>query len=82
MTYGQEPLKFLNSTNDHKVGKKEQPDIIFLDLNIPKKDGLEALEEIKPHSLFKKSPLIVITTPQAKLDIQYVGTTVIINLPI
>ena len=39
----------LSSTNDYKVEKKEQPDIILLDLNIPKKDGLEALEEIKSH---------------------------------
>jgi len=62
MTYGEEPLKFLSSTNDHKVGKKEQPDIILLDLNIPKKDGLEALEEIKSHSQFKKIPVIVLTT--------------------
>ena len=49
MRYGEGPLEFLNSTNDHKVGKKEQPDIILLDLNIPKKEGLEALEEIKSH---------------------------------
>ena len=37
MTYGEEPLKLLSSTKYHKVGKKEQPDIILLDLNIPKK---------------------------------------------
>ena len=66
MRYGGEPLKFLISANDHKVGKKEQPDIILLDLNIPKKDGLEAFEEIKSHSQFKNIPVIVLTTSQAK----------------
>jgi hypothetical protein len=37
MRYGEDPLEFLSSTSDHKVGKKIQPDIILLDLNIPKK---------------------------------------------
>ena len=81
MRYGEEPLEFLSSTSDHKVGKKIQPDIILLDLNIPKK-GREALKEIKSHSQSKKIPEIVLTTSQAKFGIQDVGTTIIINLSI
>jgi CheY-like chemotaxis protein len=79
MRYGEEPLEFLSSTSDHKVGKKIQPDIILLDLNIPKK-GREALKEIKSHSQSKKIPEIVLTTSQAKFEIQDVVTTIIINL--
>ena len=40
MTYDEEPLKLLSSTKDHKVEKKEQPDIILLDLYIPKKRAI------------------------------------------
>jgi CheY-like chemotaxis protein len=68
---GEELLDFLNSTDDLEVGKI-RPDIILLDLNMPKKDGREALEEIKSHSKFKNIPVIVLTTSQAKMDIQKV----------
>ena len=37
---------------------------------MPKKDGREALEEIKSNSNFKNIPVIVLTTSQAKIDIQ------------
>ena len=47
---------------------------------MPKKDGREALEEIKSHSQSKKIPEIVLTTSQAKFEIQDVVTTIIINL--
>jgi CheY-like chemotaxis protein len=80
LRYGEETLEFLSSTNDHKVGNKEQPDNILLDLNIPKKDWRGALEELKSHSKFKKIPVIVLTISQAKFEIQNVRTTIIINL--
>jgi len=80
--YGEELLELLSSTNDHKVEKKEQPIIILLDLNMTKKDGREALQEIKSHSQFKKIPVIVLTASQDKFEIQDVKITIIINLPI
>jgi CheY-like chemotaxis protein len=49
---------------------------------MPKKDGREALEEIKSHSQFKNILVIVLTTLQAKFEIKDVGITIIINLPI
>jgi CheY-like chemotaxis protein len=69
---GEELLDFLNATSDLEVGDKQVPDIILLDLNMPKKDGRESLEEIKSHSKFKNIPVIVLTTSQAKMDIQKV----------
>ena len=67
---GEELLNFLYSTSDLGVGEKKRPDIIILDLNMPKKDGREALEEIKSHLNFKNIPVIILTTSQAKIDIQ------------
>ena len=49
---------------------------------MPKKDGREALEEIKSHSQFKKIPVIVLTISQNKFDTHYMGTTIIIYLQI
>ena len=67
---GEELLNFLYSTSDLGVGKKKRPDIILLDLNMPKKDEREALEEIKSHSNFKNILVIILTTSQANIDIR------------
>ncbi|MEK9627780.1 MAG: response regulator [Nitrospinota bacterium] len=67
---GEELLDFLNSTIDPNGIKKEKPDLIFLDLNMPKKDGREVLQEIKSNPKFKFIPVIILTTSQAKVDIQ------------
>lgn len=46
------------------------PDIILLDLNMPRKDGRTALAEIKSHEDFKKIPVIIFTTSNLKDDIE------------
>ena len=46
-----------------------RPDIILLDLNLPKKDGREVLAEIKTDERFKRIPVVVLTTSQADQDI-------------
>lgn len=45
------------------------PGLILLDLNMPKKDGREALQEIKNNPNFRHIPIIVLTTSQAEEDI-------------
>ena len=46
-----------------------RPDLILLDLNLPKKDGREVLEEIKQDDSLKRIPVVVLTTSQAEEDI-------------
>ncbi|MGK7897456.1 MAG: response regulator [Xenococcus sp. (in: cyanobacteria)] len=46
-----------------------RPDLIVLDLNLPKKDGREVLEEIKTDSQLKRIPVIVLTTSSNEDDI-------------
>ena len=55
---GQELIDFLHTT---KTNKTKLPELILLDLNMPKKDGREALNEIKHISEFKKIPVIVLS---------------------
>jgi CheY-like chemotaxis protein len=46
-----------------------RPDIILLDLNLPKKDGRQVLSEIKAEPLLKDIPVVILTTSQADEDI-------------
>lgn len=51
-------------------GAKVLPDIIMLDLNMPKKDGREALKEIRADYTLKHIPIIVFTTSNSEEDIK------------
>lgn len=47
----------------------KNPDLIILDLNLPKKDGREVLAEIKEHETLKMIPVVILTTSQSEEDI-------------
>ncbi len=64
---GVEALAFLR--REGKYAKSPHPDLILLDLNLPKKDGREVLEEIKQDPDLKHIPVVVLTTSQAEQDI-------------
>lgn len=64
---GVEALEVLNRRGKH--GDKVRPDLILLDLNLPKKNGREVLLEIKADDDLKRIPVIVMTTSKAEQDI-------------
>lgn len=64
---GLEAISFLEKEADFT--NVPRPDIILLDLNLPKKDGTEVLSYIKNHPRFKQIPVVVLTTSDATLDI-------------
>jgi len=66
---GQEALDILFSSKE-KSEKSELPDIILLDLKLPKVSGLEVLKEIKTHPETRIIPLIVLTTSNEDRDIR------------
>jgi CheY-like chemotaxis protein len=47
----------------------QHPDLILLDLNLPKKDGREVLREIKEDNVLKNIPVVILTTSGAEKDI-------------
>jgi two-component system, chemotaxis family, response regulator Rcp1 len=56
----------------HKRGQyadRPTPDLILLDLNLPKKDGREVLAEVKKDEAFKRIPVVVLTTSRAEEDV-------------
>jgi CheY-like chemotaxis protein len=64
---GVEALEFLRREGRHAGAAR--PDLILLDLNLPKKDGREVLEEIKADPDLRRIPVVVLTTSQAEQDI-------------
>uniref|UniRef100_UPI000BBC71B2 response regulator n=1 Tax=Calothrix sp. NIES-2100 TaxID=1954172 RepID=UPI000BBC71B2 len=64
---GVEAMAFLRKQD--KYAKVPHPDIVLLDLNLPKKDGREVLAEIKGDANLKRIPVVVLTTSQAEEDI-------------
>jgi len=69
---GNETLEFLSSRLNASNGSSAQlPGMILLDLNMPKKDGREVLQEIKSNPDFRKIPVIVMTTSSAEIDVAH-----------
>jgi CheY-like chemotaxis protein len=64
---GVEALEFLRREGPHKDAPR--PDIILLDLNLPKKDGREVLSVIKNDQQWKHIPVVVLTTSKAEEDV-------------
>jgi two-component system, response regulator len=67
---GEELLDYLLHRGDFTdETNSPRPGLILLDLNMPKKDGREALKEIKSHADLKDIPIVVFTTSKAEEDI-------------
>lgn len=64
---GVEALDFLHQRG--RFAEAVRPDIILLDLNLPRKDGREVLAEVKADPDLKKIPVVVITTSNSEEDI-------------
>ncbi len=64
---GIEALAFLRRQG--KYADAQRPDLILLDLNLPRKDGREVLAEIKADNQLKRIPVVILTTSQAEEDI-------------
>jgi len=67
VTDGEEALAFLR--REGKYADSPRPDLILLDLNLPRKDGREVLLEIKQDPRLKRIPVVILTTSQAEEDI-------------
>ena len=64
---GVEAMAFLRK--EGKYAGKPTPDIILLDLNLPRKDGREVLAEVKTDPTLRMIPVVVLTTSKAEQDV-------------
>lgn len=64
---GVEGMDFLLQRGQYQ--QTVRPDLILLDLNMPKKDGRELLAEIKEHEDLKRIPVVILTTSTSEADV-------------
>ena len=64
---GIEAMAFLERQGAHVNAPR--PDLILLDLNLPKKDGREVLKEIKENAALKSIPVVILTTSSSSEDV-------------
>ena len=64
---GVEALAYLR--REGKYSQTRRPDLILLDLNMPKKDGRDVLSELKTDTELRRIPVVILTTSQADQDI-------------
>jgi chemotaxis family two-component system response regulator Rcp1 len=64
---GEEAMAFLRREGEYAGG--ERPDLVILDLNLPRKDGREVLRDIKGDERLRRIPVIVLTTSGSDLDV-------------
>ena len=64
---GVEAMDFLRQKGEYKNAAR--PDLILLDLNLPRKNGREVLAEIKIDPLLKQIPVVVLTTSRSEADV-------------
>ena len=65
---GDEAMEFLNQRN--RFADAPRPDLILLDLNLPRKNGKEVLAEIKADVDLNKIPVVVLTTSRHESDVR------------
>lgn len=67
---GEELINYLHHKGNYADREKyPMPGLILLDLNMPRKDGREALKEIKGDATLRQIPVVVLTTSQAEEDV-------------
>lgn len=66
---GEQLMDYLYRRNRYEKEDAPRPGLILLDLNMPRKDGREALREIKADPSLRCIPIVVLTTSQAEEDI-------------
>jgi len=64
---GVEAIAYLNGEGEY--ADRPRPDLILLDLNMPRKDGREVLEDIKSDDDLKRIPVVVLTSSEAEEDV-------------
>lgn len=64
---GEEAISFLR--REGKYSDSPRPDLILLDLNLPKKDGTQVLADIKEDPHLRRIPVVILTTSEADRDI-------------
>ena len=67
MSNGEQALRYLLREGEH--AEATRPDLILLDLNLPRVDGREVLARVKAHESLRTIPVVILTTSEAEEDV-------------
>lgn len=67
VTNGVEAIEFLQQEGEY--ADEPRPDLVLLDLNMPKKDGREVMEDMKANPSLRRIPVVVLTSSEAEEDV-------------
>jgi CheY-like chemotaxis protein len=67
VTDGEQALEYLHQTGEYAGAPR--PGLVLLDLNLPRRDGLEVLADLKQDPVLRVIPVVILTTSQAEEDI-------------
>jgi CheY-like chemotaxis protein len=70
VTDGQDLIDYLRHQGPYADAATPRPSIILLDLNMPRKDGREALAELKADESLRQIPVVILTTSSDEVDVQ------------
>lgn len=82
---GEELLGYLRHQGEYNRHNAPKPDIILLDINMPKMNGIEALQEIKSDGKLRSIPVVMLTTNRAEEYIvksYHFGVNSFVNKPV
>ena len=71
LEFVQDGQQLIDNLRDKLLNKKPLPDLVLLDLNMPRKDGRTALKEIKASKDLRQIEVIIFSTSSAQEDVQY-----------
>lgn len=66
---GEEAIRYLRRRGDYREAR--EPDLVVLDLNLPRKDGREVLAEVKKDATLARIPVVIFTTSEARSDVNF-----------
>lgn len=66
---GEQLMDYLKQNGDYSADNAPWPNLIILDLNMPRKNGFQALEELKADARLRRLPVVVMTTSSADEDV-------------
>jgi CheY-like chemotaxis protein len=67
ITNGEEAIEYLHKRGRH--AEAPTPDLVLLDLNLPRRDGREVLRDIKSDPDLRRVPVVILTTSEAEEDV-------------
>ncbi|MCO7223493.1 response regulator [Pleionea sp. CnH1-48] len=70
VTNGEQLLEYLRKEQWNNTDGEHKPDLVLLDIKMPRMDGISALREIKSDSKLKSMPVVMVTTSRAQSEIE------------